>query len=1484
MMEGAGDGAWTDPEMEALASYLPSMVLEHAARLRPDADSFAVRPEREEFDGAVLFVDISGFTKLSSALVQSKTEQIRRTRTVLMTPGPSRAAPRGVSVSAESLAAEELRDVLNEYFGLLIEVIYAWGGDMMRIAGDGLIAVFRDPQVVLPALVLRACSCSLEVIDRLHALDVRGQTMHLHCAISAGPLRLYQLGGVYNHFQYVVDGEPLGLLEPALSAAGQGDVVVAEGTWPCIRETAEGSLLPSGHVVVSGLRSWRSGAGGGAAQGSDRLALQAHVCADHRSEVSALITSFVPRYLTHDFSMDDVQRSPVTQALIENVASLNLATVLFMGLHGIKRDAAEGEVADDDEFSRAQSAFIVLQTSVFEYEGTIKEFTVDDKGCVVVALFGLPPYTHDDDAARAVEAAEAIIRRLHRLGIECSIGISTGQLFTGSLGSASINRREFCIVGDAMITAARLMGKAEGSILCDSTTTMAASSRFEFCDSVPVQLKGREGLHQASRPRTKRSTSLTSAAEGGFMTGRTAEQIFLKSFLQTIQRRRIQGGTAVIEGPPGIGKTHLMEHAIDRFVNYSATSTTSRPASGRAMKFLRGSGVRPVSHVDRKAQRTPFRAWVSVLEQCLGLDAVSANERTEHAGEWIAENIPDLTRLGSLLNSVLGVVLPESPEVQAMDETEMIVAMLQLAVRILKAMSVEHCVCIVMDNALWLDDASWALVQVVNAAMVDERQNENLAKQLFCTPSKPAQSGSSPALGVMLPVILVLLTRPIRDHAHDQLSLEIKEAWNNIVKARSTCHLKLESFQLAETQELLQRTLECDSVETSLCLAIHQAADANPLYIIETAKSLAQNRHVTTSTEPGEGGRDVSVCRAFGGFDPAQDITVPYSLAAGISNRLLSLSVSQQVALKSASVIGESFSLAVLVAVFPNHDKNDKTDLRMEVMWHVTKLEAAGFMRRESSDVLGDFMYAFASKNTWRVVYATVPFSQRSRLHHQAALAFEDLCQSFGGSKPFCDQLVYHFTMAGMDTKAALYLKRWSPGKNGLLLAAQNMSPMLEQDKSESLNQLLATWSKRSKSTRKRGGGTILRIPLDEESAPTSATRKDPRNSPLNLLSPRRRLRSNLTKPTTLRLESFLDEDEPEEEAPLPSPLAAPEHFDADTAGICAVESAGGEADEDEPLIARMPRRRQIRFHSRASAADSPQSADSQVRPLGESDGAIATAAAKRGTVGHCSLASWERLYASGQRINPSSLVMPGLLGAVQAFRTEPQQQSVRKPSPIPSERPVPRLMQPPSGRRRGSIDRSRIELPEDSFFGADDALAELMSPGLFSPLDQATPFDRAPPMSALRFTLNTLATPARLNFSPGSTASATSSRLSTPASSRASQASSMRSGGSVRSIRTIGSSTRGSGRRLVLDSGGSARGLIRSRTAGSKMQQFASPHELARAAPASNSGEQGRPATSPRPLCVSKRTPLAVINGISPAVAAANSKTPRPAAPSPLS
>ena len=89
---------------ELLASYVPKLIQNRVIANPSPIEA----PVAEELQAAILFADISGFTLLTERMAEK--------------------GPTGVGLLAR---------ILNEYFGQLIDIIHAYGGDVVKLRGRG---------------------------------------------------------------------------------------------------------------------------------------------------------------------------------------------------------------------------------------------------------------------------------------------------------------------------------------------------------------------------------------------------------------------------------------------------------------------------------------------------------------------------------------------------------------------------------------------------------------------------------------------------------------------------------------------------------------------------------------------------------------------------------------------------------------------------------------------------------------------------------------------------------------------------------------------------------------------------------------------------------------------------------------------------------------------------------------------------------------------------------------------------------------------------------------------------------------------------------------------------------------------------------------------------------------------------------------------------------------------------------------------------
>jgi hypothetical protein len=252
-LDGGLKGLTLD-ELRTVAVFVPSLVVELVLQ-ESDYQPFSYDID----DAAIVLVDLSGalrrvteglrdtrggmsasatlcnpipstgFTKLCEASASGKVslqrqgssevELAMRNTMTSMAVG-TRIYRMSNQAEQEGYGAETVREILNKYFGLLVEVIYRYGGDVIRIAGDALICLFRPAgraHVPTPTaharrrgdVVERALRCAEECVRAIGAAKDPSIPLDVHVGIGSGRVRCYHVGCDEFGWQVVVSGKPL---------------------------------------------------------------------------------------------------------------------------------------------------------------------------------------------------------------------------------------------------------------------------------------------------------------------------------------------------------------------------------------------------------------------------------------------------------------------------------------------------------------------------------------------------------------------------------------------------------------------------------------------------------------------------------------------------------------------------------------------------------------------------------------------------------------------------------------------------------------------------------------------------------------------------------------------------------------------------------------------------------------------------------------------------------------------------------------------------------------------------------------------------------------------------------------------------------------------------------------------------------------------------------------------------------------------------
>lgn len=190
-------GKVPDPSLSVRPGCLQCALERLAGRNYCGACGNPLRPRCERKQVTVLFADVSGFTALS-----------------------------------ERLDPEQVSEIMDRTFDIVLEAVHEHGGTVNQFLGDGVMALFGDGPVEHHAC--RALSAALAVQERLETVrrEVRrsyGLAFRIRIGVNTGPVVIGTIGGGLRA-DYTATGNTAGTALGLLQIAEPGQIVLTSHT------------------------------------------------------------------------------------------------------------------------------------------------------------------------------------------------------------------------------------------------------------------------------------------------------------------------------------------------------------------------------------------------------------------------------------------------------------------------------------------------------------------------------------------------------------------------------------------------------------------------------------------------------------------------------------------------------------------------------------------------------------------------------------------------------------------------------------------------------------------------------------------------------------------------------------------------------------------------------------------------------------------------------------------------------------------------------------------------------------------------------------------------------------------------------------------------------------------------------------------------------------------------------------------------------
>ena len=198
-------------------------------------------------------------------------------------------------------------------------------------------------------------------------------SLSMKVGIGAGEILEANIGGVLDRWEYVVGGDPLVQVAMAEHQAKPGQIILSPQAWAEGQTFFIGTPLENGQGFVHLYK---------AIDPLSRLTPTTldwtQLSQDQRQHAEQALQRYVPHPV----------KARLHEQQSEWVAELRRMTVLFIGIGGFDYEA-------DDAGQQLQQFLQSVQEVIYRFEGTLGKVAVDDKGTVLLVLFGAPPLFHE---------------------------------------------------------------------------------------------------------------------------------------------------------------------------------------------------------------------------------------------------------------------------------------------------------------------------------------------------------------------------------------------------------------------------------------------------------------------------------------------------------------------------------------------------------------------------------------------------------------------------------------------------------------------------------------------------------------------------------------------------------------------------------------------------------------------------------------------------------------------------------------------------------------------------------------------------------------------------------------------------------------------------------------------------------------------------------------------------------------------------------
>ena len=846
--------------------------------------------------------------------------------------------------------AEEITGIVNDYFRAMLEISANYDGDLLKFGGDALLIFFEGQDG--PQRALATGQAMQSAMSRFAQVKTSQGVFPLKMSIGigSGPVFLANLGSG-DKMEYTVMGRALSHMAQAEDRATAGQVIVDQATRDAAADRA--TFTPAGdgfwllEAFLSGDLPSRTPQSKAELPLVDMLNNEGELRARCLAELTTLeaLRPFVPDELLRQL-IADPQRPTVP-------GSHRPVTVMFANFYGIDEIIEMLGPAHEQAITEILNThFVTMSRILARYGGVVNKVDTYAIGHRIMALFGALR-AHEDDPQRAVRAALEMNEALAEVNQRTREILAAVPDLKIKFGETPLKQRIGLNSGFVFAGNVGSAERREYSVMGDEVNltarlmSVAQEGQVLISQSTARHASDEFTLHEKEPVKVK---------------GKTAP---VRNFVVAGERERSRRW-ARVKTSPIIGREaelqlgrRVVEEAYagdGRLVVISGVSGIGKTRLAEEMVYygrLKGMELLAGACLSY-GQTMTYHPWADILRAYFG---IQPDDTTLARVEAVQKGLATIDEgyWTPVIGDVLHLDIPDNELTRALDAKLRRQRLFDLTLKLLRTRAQQCPLIVVVEDVHWADPASMDLLNYLGRNI-----------QAY-------------------PILMMLLHRP-------------EEGLPDWSSYPHTVQVSLGDLSDKDLMEIVYGMLGRVELPSAMQRVILDKGAGNPFFVEEVVRVLME----TGALERNASGQ-------WQAGQKLETVELPDTIHGLIISRIDRLLETDRRVLQVASVVGTTFSSAIIDKVYPYDDLDGDIQRRLDY------LAGLGLTEREALEVE---LYHFKHLTTREVVYESQAFEQRRSLHRRIAEFIEGATETASAE---IDTLAYHYFEGQSWDKAMTY-------------------------------------------------------------------------------------------------------------------------------------------------------------------------------------------------------------------------------------------------------------------------------------------------------------------------------------------------------------------------------------------------------------------------------------------------------------------------------